>query len=196
MQAYSNACEKNKAPILAVLKTAFKSSKHVLEIGSGTGQHAVFFAEHLPHLHWQTSDVAQNHTGINEWINAFPSANLKRPLALDLSEPQWPNGAYDAVFTANTFHIISKPLVEAFFKRVAEYLTTDGTLCIYGPFNYQGQFTSESNQAFDLWLKVKSATSGIRDFEWVIELAENEGLFLVDDHTMPANNRLLEFIKR
>lgn len=196
MQAYSNACEKNKASILAVLKTAFKSSKHVLEIGSGTGQHAVFFAEHLPHLRWQTSDVAQNHTGINEWINAFPSANLKRPLALDLSEPQWPNGTYDAVFTANTFHIISKPLVEAFFKRVAEYLTTDGTLCIYGPFNYQGQFTSESNQEFDLWLKIKSATSGIRDFEWVIELAENEGLFLVDDHTMPANNRLLEFIKR
>ena len=117
-------------------------------------------------------------------------------MALDLSEPQWPNGTYDAVFTANTFHIISKPLVEAFFKRAAEYLTTDGTLCIYGPFNYQGQFTSESNQAFDLWLKVKSATSGIRDFEWVNELAENEGLFLVDDHTMPANNRLLEFIKR
>ena len=195
MQPYSKACENNKDPILSILKSAFSNATSVLEIGSGSGQHAVYFAPALAHLSWQTSDVLANHQGMMAWLDAFPSPNLLPPLALDIAEP-WQITQYDGMFTANTLHIVSPQLVEAFFEKVNRYLAQNGTLCIYGPFNYHGEFTSPSNAEFDQWLKVKDNTRGIRDFEWICQLAVKVGLELITDHEMPANNRLLEFIKR
>ena len=195
MQPYSKACENNKEPILAILKSAFSNVSNVLEIGSGSGQHAVHFAPALPHLVWQTSDVVINHQGMMAWLNAFPADNLLPPLALDLND-EWQIARYDAIFTANILHIVNQSLVTSFFDKTAKHLNVGGKLCIYGPFNYAGKFTSESNAEFDNWLKIKSPECGIRDFEWICELANEAQLELVKDHEMPANNRLLEFIKR
>lgn len=192
---FSQACENNKQAILNILTRAFAKQKHVLEIGSGTGQHAVYFAKKLPFLIWQTSDLSINHPGINQWITDFPSPNIRQPLTIDLTVVQPLVETIDGIFTANTLHIISWPLVQKFFDTVEEYLNTNGTLCIYGPFNYQGKYTSESNANFDLWLKERDVNSAIRDFEAIYQLAKEAGLSLVEDVEMPANNRLLIFNK-
>ena len=192
---FSQACENNKQPILNILSRAFETQKHVLEIGSGSGQHAVFFAKNLPFITWQTSDLAINHEGINLWIDDFPTANIRRPLTLDLSKVQSLDVNIDAVFSANTLHIISWPLVKAFFNLVDSQLSPKGLLCIYGPFNYQGKYTSASNANFDLWLKARDAHSGIRDFEAICQLAEKARLSLMEDIAMPANNHILIFQK-
>ncbi len=196
---FSQACENNKNPILEILTSAFTAQKQVLEIGSGTGQHAVHFAKSLPFVTWQTSDLAINHAGINQWIDTFPSPNIQRPITIDLAEPQLltelATENIDAIFTANTLHIISWPLVQNFFDMVDNHLAPNGVLCIYGPFNYQEQYTSESNANFDLWLKARDERSGIRDFEAVCQLATKAGLSLLEDVTMPANNRILVFKK-
>jgi len=195
---FSQACENNKQPILAVLNKAFSSQSHVLEIGSGTGQHAAFFSQHLPHLTWQSSDLLINHQGINLWLDETTSTNVERPIEIDLHNP-WTMPEHplqvDGLYTANTLHIISWPLVEKFFAGIADNLAASAKVCIYGPFNYQGKFTSESNANFDVWLKDRDINSGIRDFEAVLSLATSAGLQLIDDHAMPSNNRLLEFIK-
>lgn len=190
---YSQACENNKAPILQVLSREFADARRVLEIGSGTGQHAVYFAKQLPHLIWQTSDVTANHPTINQWLSAYPSDNLRRPIELDLRRPIEPAGSFDAVFTANTLHIIAWPLVERLFALVAEILPIGGKFGIYGPFNYQGQFTSDSNRQFDALLKGRDPNSGIRDISAIERLAQVHGLSLQEDYAMPANNRLLLF---
>jgi len=196
---FSQACENNKKPILLLLNKVFSKTKQVLEIGSGTGQHAVYFARNLPHLQWQTSDLLINHSGINLWLDEIPLANLHRPLSLDLSK-MWsvPNKItpIDAIFTANTLHIISWPLVIKFFEGIALNLATKGLVAIYGPFNYQGEFISKSNENFDLWLKDRDINSGIRDIEAITKLADSVGLILMNDYEMPANNRLLVFIKQ
>jgi hypothetical protein len=197
-QPFSQACENNKRPILDILNKTFSSTKHVLEIGSGTGQHAVFFSQQLPHLTWQTSDLLINHQGINSWIDETPRVNVKRPITIDLNKT-WPmiknNLKIDGLYTANTLHIISWSLVVKFFEGIEKNLTTNASVCIYGPFNYQGKFTSESNANFDSWLKERDIHSGIRDIEAILVLANTAGLSLVDDHAMPANNRLLVFSK-
>jgi len=195
---FSQACENNKRPILNILKKVFSKTNHVLEIGSGTGQHAVFFGEHLPSLIWQTSDLAINHQGINLWLDEAARANVARPIVIDLNKT-WPQPnnkrSIDGLYTANTLHIISWPLVVKFFQGIAQNLASEANVCIYGPFNYHGKFTSESNANFDLWLKDRDVNSGIRDIEAVLLLANSAGLTLIDDHEMPANNRLLVFSK-
>ena len=203
MQAlpFSQACENNQAPIFDVLQQAFAQQRHVLEIGSGTGQHSIFLAPRLPHLIWQTSDVISNHESIRAWHAAYPAANLRPPLELDLHSNDWPSGsdndaqAIDAVFTSNTTHIISWPLVQRMFALVATHLPAHGIFAIYGPFNYQGQFTSESNRAFDAMLRRRDPASGLRHFEDLMALASEHHLQLEQDHAMPANNRLLVFSK-
>jgi cyclopropane fatty-acyl-phospholipid synthase-like methyltransferase len=191
---FSQACENNKSHILNILKGAFSTHSNVLEVGSGTGQHGVHFAKNLTHLTWQTSDLIENHQGINLCIDDEPSDNLKRPLALDFAKP-WPVEIVDGIFTANTLHIVSEALVESFFKGVGRHLAKDGTLCIYGPFKYDGEFTSPSNGQFELWLKNIDPNRGIRDIESIISLAKKEGLLLINDFDMPANNQLLVFKK-
>ena len=191
---FSQACENNKSAILSILVERLKACKTVLEVGSGTGQHAVYFAPNLPWLAWQTSDISANHQGINLWLNELPQDNLLSPIELDLNN-RWPITKVDAIFTANTLHIVKWSLVEAFFQGVSQHLNSYGQCCIYGPFNYLGKYTSESNANFDLWLKERDSASAIRDIEAVIALANAAGLSLENDHAMPANNRLLVFKK-
>jgi len=187
---YSDACERNRGPILEVLRDHFADRRRVLEIGSGTGQHAVHFAAALPQLTWQTSDVAANLSGIRLWLEESGLPNLPPPIALDVTDP-WPETRFDAVFTANTLHIMSWPEVRALFAALPRALAADAKLAVYGPFNYDGRFTSPSNATFDAWLKQRAAHSGIRDFEAVDELARSIGFALVEDRAMPANNRTL-----
>lgn len=183
-------CERNKEPILAVLQPYFTERKRVLEIGSGTGQHAVFFAPALPNTVWQTSDMEENLPGIRLWLQEASLPNLPPPLLLDVTG-EWPNQRFDAAFTANSLHIMPWSAVEQFFAGVNTVLESDALLAVYGPFNYNGAFTSDSNREFDGWLKQRSPVSGIRDFEKVDALAKSIGLQLVEDHAMPANNRLI-----
>lgn len=191
---YSQACENNKQPILTVLERAFADRRQILEIGSGTGQHAVFLAPALPHLQWQPSDLAVHHAGISAWIDAYPAPNLYRPRVFDLRHDDWP-GECDAVFSANTAHIVSWPLVQRMLKLSGEALPTGGVLTLYGPFNYQGDYTSDSNRNFDAMLRARDPDSGIRDFEAVCDEAARWGLTLQEDNALPANNRLLVFGK-
>jgi cyclopropane fatty-acyl-phospholipid synthase-like methyltransferase len=188
---YSESCEQNREPILAVLRVAFADRHRVLEIGSGTGQHAVYFAPELPYLLWQTADVRAHHPGIHAWLAEAALPNVLPPLELDVNQNPWPGGSYDAVFSANTLHIMGWPEVERFFAGVGALLEPGGVLVVYGPFNYNGHFTSESNARFDLWLKARDPASGVRDFEAVDALARAQGLILQHDIAMPANNRSL-----
>jgi cyclopropane fatty-acyl-phospholipid synthase-like methyltransferase len=188
---YAEACERNRAPLLEVLREDFAQARQVLEIGSGTGQHAVYFARHLPHLTWHTSELVEHHAGIEAWIADSGLANVKRPLALDVRAMPWPVTAADAVFSANTLHIMDSACVEAFFRGVAQVLETDGVLAVYGPFNYGGKFTSESNARFDAHLRARGVGSALRDFEAVDALARGSGLTLLRDAAMPSNNRTL-----
>ena len=187
----SDACERNKDPILNILRDAFSSSHRVLEIGSGTGQHAVYFAKNLPHLVWQTSDLQEYLSGLNEWLNQEGPNNVKPPLELNVCHHPWPVSSIDAVFSANSLHIMSWESVIHFFQGIGEVLMKDGILCIYGPFRYEGKYTSESNASFDQYLKQRDPLSGIRDFEAVNRLAEEQGLNLLKDYSMPANNQTL-----
>ena len=187
MKPFSEASERNRAPILAILKRVFADRKRVLEIGSGTGQHAAYFAPELPHLVWQASDVAANLPDIREWVSTPP------PIELDVDKP-WPQVDADAVFSANTCHIMSWPQVERMFAGIGA-MTGVRTVCLYGPFNYGGKHTSESNARFDAMLRTRDPASGLRDFEAIRGLARRAGLTLAEDNAMPANNRLLVFQK-
>ncbi len=188
---FSAACERNQQPILAVLRTIFSGRTRVLEIGSGTGQHAVYFGAALPEVIWQTSDLPQNHASILAWQQEARLPNVLSPLTLDMRAPDWPAGRYDAVFSANTCHIMAWPEVERMFAGAGRLLPAGGVLCVYGPFNYGGRFTSASNAQFDAALRQQAPHMGIRDFEAVERLAGAAGLALEADHDMPANNRLL-----
>lgn len=188
---YAESCEQNRAPILAVLREVFADRRRVLEIGSGTGQHAVYFAPELPHLVWQTADVPAHHAGIHLWLEDAALPNVLPPLALDANDTSWHGGRYDAVFSANTLHIMSWREVAQCFAGIGAVLEPGGVLAIYGPFNYGGRYTSESNARFDAWLKARDPVSGVRDFEAVDALAQAQGLVLWQDIAMPANNRTL-----
>jgi cyclopropane fatty-acyl-phospholipid synthase-like methyltransferase len=188
---FAESCVQNRDPILAVLREVFADRRRLLEIGSGTGQHAVYFAPELPHLIWQTADVPQHHAGILAWLAEAALPNVLPPLALDVNDTAWHGGRYDAVFSANTLHIMGWPEVERFFAGVGEVLAPGGVLAVYGPFNYNGAFTSDSNARFDAWLKARDPASGVRDFEAVDALAREQGLVLQRDIAMPANNRTL-----
>lgn len=191
MLIHSAASERNKEPILRVLVEALRDCRSVLEVGSGTGQHAVHFAQHLPHLTWQPSDLPEALTDLAERIELEGPANLRPPIALDVRVHPWPSEPVEAIFTANTFHIMDWSGVEHFYRGVAQVLKVGGVLCVYGPFRYRGAFTSASNADFDRYLKARDPASGIRDFEAVNELAQAVGLALIADHAMPANNQAL-----
>jgi SAM-dependent methyltransferase len=191
MLAHSDACERNKGPILAVLSGALASGRRVLEIGSGTGQHAVYFAHRLPHLEWQPSERPGELASLAERIRLEGPPNLLPAVGLDVRTQPWPVGGVDAVFSANTLHIMPWEAVEYFFRGVGAVLRRPGVLCVYGPFRYGGEYTSPSNADFDRYLHLRDPASGIRDFEAVAALATAQGLSLEADHAMPANNRTL-----
>ena len=187
---HAPATERNRDAIAAVLVEYFADRRRVLEIGSGTGQHAVYFAQQLPHLIWQASDRAERIDGIRQWLDDARLPNTPPALRLDVNDA-WPDTRFDAVFSANTLHIMSWTEVQRMFAGVAAILDDHGLLAIYGPFNYGGTFTSDSNRAFDLALKADDPLRGIRDFAAVDALAQSIGLALVADIAMPANNRCL-----
>jgi len=191
MKPVAEACERNRGPILGVLARVFADRHHVLEIGSGTGQHAVYFGAALPHLVWQTSDLPQAHSGIRSWLADAGLPNVLAPAALDVRADRWQVGAYDAFFSANVVHIASWEAVQAMFLGIERHRAADCVVALYGPYNYGGRFTSQSNAQFDAWLRQRDPASGIRDFESVDALARAIGLRLLEDNAMPANNRLL-----
>ncbi|MFN7782764.1 MAG: DUF938 domain-containing protein [Lysobacterales bacterium] len=189
---FSPACERNREPIIAALRTHLATPARVLEIGGGTGQHAEFFAAHLPHLHWQSSDRVDCLPGLTARIAQAALPNLPAPFELDVARHElWPVLRFDAAYTANTVHIMGWSEVERLFALLGEVLEPKSTLIVYGPFNYGGRFTSESNAAFDAQLRADDPKRGIRDFEAVDALARAQGFALSADIAMPANNRCL-----
>ncbi len=195
LKPYSAACDNNRQPILEVLEVLFANCQEVLEIGSGTGQHAVYFAQELPHLVWHSSELQEYHAGIQLWLDEAKLANTPPPLLLDVNQAHWPGLEVDAVFCANTIHIIDWDSVRAMIAGVGRLLPDNGVLVLYGPFNYHNAYTSESNARFDIWLRQRDPDSGIRNFEDVDELANSAGLYLLHDYAMPANNRLICWVR-
>lgn len=199
MKPFSESCEQNKEVILKTIKPLLSLSENLLEIGSGTGQHAIHFAQAMPHLQWHTSDRPESLAGIQMWLNEFcingQLNNIRPPIALDVMQNNWPALKVDAVYSANTLHIMHWNEVQKFFEQSAFCLNHGGILLAYGPFNYQGKYTSESNERFDNWLKSRDSKSGIKDFSDLCELAENAQLKLMADYEMPANNRILYWQK-
>jgi cyclopropane fatty-acyl-phospholipid synthase-like methyltransferase len=192
---FSESCVENRAPIMAVLAPRLSACRSLLEIGSGTGQHAVYFGPELGHLRWQTSDRVENHPGILAWLDAAGLANVLPPLALDVLVDPWPAGPYDAVFSANTAHIMPMAAVEAMFAVVGQVLAPAGPFLLYGPFSYEGRHTAPSNARFDEWLRARDPAMGVRDVAWLGELAAAAGLVLAEDLEMPVNNRTLVWRK-
>ena len=192
---FSQACENNKHPILEVLSQYLTQPGSLLEIGSGTGQHAAYFSEALPHIHWQPSDVPEHLPGINQWRHGASNTNLAAPIAFDVTVAADKPAPHDHLFSANTLHIMSWQAVEALFQLLPDLIAPSGYVFLYGPFKYQGQYTSDSNRDFDAWLKQRAPHQGIRDFEAISELAQGAGINLVEDVRMPANNQTLVWQK-
>jgi len=195
MLPFSEACERNKGPILEVLRVAFADRTQVLEIGSGTGQHAVHFAAHLTHLTWHPTEQLAYLADLASRVKLEGTRNLRPPTVLDVKQTIWPLRSVDALYSANTLHIMSWVEVEAMFRGVDAVLSPHGVVCIYGPFRYEGRYTSESNRDFDLMLKDRDPLSGLRDMTDLGALAGRHSLRLRVDHDLPANNRLLEFVR-
>lgn len=195
MKPFAAAAEENRHVIMEILAPRFATTRAVLEVGSGTGQHAVFFASQFPHLQWIATEREDQLAGLRLWVEESALSNLQGPYALDVSQSTWPIESVDGVFSANTLHIMSWPEVEMFFLGTGRVLAENGLICIYGPFNYDGEYTSESNRRFDSWLKQLNPKSGIRDVTELKPLAEKNGLVLVEDVAMPVNNRILVFKK-
>lgn len=192
---FSQASENNKPFILEVLTRHLRADDRVLELAGGTGQHAVHFAENLPEVHWQSSDVPSNVDSLNLRIAAAKLPNLPAAIAIDVNDFPWGCEQSSAIFSANSLHIMSADSVENFFKGVGETLECGGRLIVYGPFKYGGEFTTPSNAGFDVWLKDRDPVSGVRDFEWVDGLARQVRLDLVEDNAMPANNQCVVWRK-
>jgi cyclopropane fatty-acyl-phospholipid synthase-like methyltransferase len=193
---FSQACENNKRPILAHLRNVFAAGETVLEIGSRTAQHVEFFAEMMPNVRWQPTDIAENMPTLIDALSENTLSNIAPPVMLDVTINPWPLDAmisdtFDGIFSANTLHIMPASAVESFFAGVGKALGPNGRLCVYGPFKYDGEFTTQSNADFDASLKEQYPLSGIRDFEWVDALARAQGLSLIDDFDMPSNNQFV-----
>ena len=191
----AEACLRNQRPILDVLGKYLPASATVLEVGSGTGQHAAFMTEHLPGIRWQPTEVRERLPEVRLWHQHCNREGFLAPLELDVSQDIWPTRDADAVFSANVVHFVSWPEVENLFRGAQRILRPGGLLILYGPYNYDGQFTSEGNIALDQWLRERNPDSGIKDFEQVVVLGRRHNLFLRADEEMPSNNRTLVFQK-
>lgn len=195
MKQFSPSCERNQAPILAVLQDVLPATGTVLEIGSGSGQHAAYFAARLPQLTWQPTDLPENFPSIRAWAAEAALPNLRDPVALDLRAPDRPLLPAQAVVCINTIHIVAWSGVENLFAYVGRVLPAGGVFYVYGPYRYADRPLEPSNDAFDQWLKARDPASGVRDFEAVDVLARQNGLQLTGDQAMPANNRSIWWIK-
>lgn len=193
---YSSACERNRDPILEVLKKEIgPKNRRLLEIGSGTGQHAIYFAPHFSHVEWVLSDRASQHLGIKMWLKESKAKNITGPIRFEVGRGNFPRESFDLIFTANTFHILSWKECKTLMKMWARRLRKGAKVMIYGPFKYNGDFTSESNREFDLKLKDDHPQRGIRAFEDINWIMIKNGFLLHHDYEMPANNRMLVYIR-
>ncbi len=190
---YAPACDENRQPILEILQQVFVEPGKVLEVGSGTGQHATWLPGYLTHLQWQPTEVEENLPGIRAWLADAALENVLAPMVLDVSRQPWPVEQTDYVFSANTVHIMSWPMVEAFFEGLGRVLSPGGDFCLYGPFMFDGRHTAESNARFDIWLKERDPLSGVRDAADLDRLASAAGLARMNDFPMPVNNRILHW---
>ena len=195
MKPFSEACEQNKFPILEVLRRYLANQVSLLEVGSGTGQHAVFFAKQFPKLQWHASDIPAHLPGIRLWVDEYRGDNLHGPYELDVNQQHWPLQRVDVIFSANTAHIMHWTDVVAFFAGVGKTLNSNGYFLLYGPFSYGGKHTSQSNAEFDRFLKQRDPGSGIRDAQELQKLATGNALSFVEDIAMPVNNRILVWRK-
>ena len=194
MQGYSPAADKNKSPILSVLSNYLKDADRVFEIGSGSGQHAIYMAASLPTIRWQPSDCPSVLPLLTENIEAYGTPNLSLPREFDLASlSKLEKIEVDCVYAANVMHIVRESLGENLINWAGSALSQNGYMILYGPFTYDGQFTTQSNEDFDFWLKSRDPNSGVRSYEWVTELASAAKLNLVNDHDMPANNQCLVY---
>ena len=193
---FAEYAARNTRPILEVLQRELRDSTDVLEIGSGTGQHAVAFAEAMPHLVWQTSDLAENHDGIKAWVDSAALGNVLPPLDVDVRATTLPAASFDAVYAANTAHIMSIAAVENMFKLVGDVLRAHGVFCLYGPFRVDGAFNTESNEAFDRSLRERSPEMGIRDIETLDDFGLGGGLHRQRLYAMPSNNYIAVWTRR
>lgn len=192
---FAEYAARNAAPILEILRREFHTASKVLEIGSGTGQHAITFAAELGHLHWQTSDLDENHAGILEWLNTAKLGNVAPPLSFDVRDASLDKASFDAVFSSNTAHIMGVDAVERMFSLVGEALRVDGVFCLYGPFRQDGAFNTQSNADFDANLKGRDPVMGIRDIETLDEFARASRLRRVRFYAVPSNNNVAVFVK-
>ncbi len=198
---FSPACLRNQEPILTLLRCWLAPGGRVLEVGSGSGQHAIHMARHLPGVRWQPSERQEALAGLAARISLeggeglAPGAQVAPPLVLDVTQPHWPAGPFEAVFTANTLHIMPAAAVPHLLAGGARVLAADGLLLIYGPFRYGERHTAASNEAFDVHLRQLDPAMGVRDAEAIQREAAGLGLHLQADAAMPANNRLLVFRK-
>jgi SAM-dependent methyltransferase len=195
-KSFAPATERNSQPILDVIRHEFDTCHSVLEIGSGTGQHAVAFGAALRHLTWQTSDRDENHESINAWIEDVALPNVLKPISLDVLTAEMPLLSYDAAFSANTSHIMSFAAVEKMFDLVSHVLKEAGVFCLYGPFAQNGKFSASSNAEFDRSLRERDPEMGVRNLEDLDRLGLDGDLHRVRTYAMPANNNLVIWIKR
>ena len=196
MKRFSEACNRNQAPILAVLKEVLPNTGRVLEIGSGTGQHAAYFSRSLPDLAWQPSDLAEALPSIEAWREESGAPNLNPPMVIDLLGNNATPSRVDAIVCINTAHIVAWTGVERLFSIAANILEPKGVLYFYGPYRYPDHALEPSNVAFDRWLKEQNSVSGIRDYAAVESLAESNGFILGGDRSMPSNNRSIWWVRQ
>ena len=193
----SPSAERNREPILAVLRGALPATGRVLEIASGTGQHAMYFAGALTGLDWQPSDAdADARASIAAWIAHDGLPNVRAPLALDVHQPDWGVDSLDAVVCINMIHISPWSATQALFAGASARLVDGGVLYLYGPYKRGGAHTAPSNEAFDQQLRSRDPRWGVRDMEAVVTLGESVGLVCDEAVAMPANNFSLVFRKR
>lgn len=194
---YSASCERNQEAIAGVLDYCLNGEdRSILEIGSGTGQHAVYMANRFPYITWTCTDLKSQHQGIDAWLKEAKLKNIRGPIEYEIGMSSFPEGNYDVIFTANTFHIIPWDKCKQLINLAAKKLERGSLFIVYGPFNYEGSYSSSSNAQFDIWLKTKSSKSAIRDFEEVKICMESNGFSLSEDFEMPTNNRTLVFVKK
>ena len=191
---FSDACERNKIPILKVLNEELDSGT-VLEIGSGTGQHSVFFSKEISSIKWYPSDTISNFESLNAFVTNYQNNNLQTPFVIDITQDQWIDFKVDYVFTSNTFHIINNALLTYFFYQSSKVMKSNGKLIIYGPFKFDNQFNSPSNQTFDELLKASDSFSGLKNFEEIVNIALKFDFIFSKKYEMPANNNILVFKK-
>ena len=187
----SQPCLRNQEAIAEVLEQELSGLSLVLEIGSGTGQHAAFMTQRMPELAWQPSDLLDAIPGINAWRQESARDNFLPPLVLDVTQDLWPVKQVDAVFSSNVLHFVGWHKVRAMFAGIGRVLKENGLAIFYGPFNYHGEYTSSGNRSLDEWLKERDPESGIKDFEQIVLAGRKEKLRLLKDIAMPANNRIL-----